>query len=65
MKQTTLPRERTALQEKVNAYRAALAGSRRETAPLDWAAAQNDLGTLLQALGQREGGTERLEEAAQ
>jgi hypothetical protein len=31
--------------------------------PLDWAMAQNDLGTALQRLGEREGGTARLEEA--
>jgi tetratricopeptide (TPR) repeat protein len=31
--------------------------------PLDWAATQNNLGNALQALGWREGGTARLEEA--
>jgi len=31
--------------------------------PLDWAAAQNNLGNALQTLGERESGTARLEEA--
>ena len=31
--------------------------------PLRWAATQNNLGAALRALGQREGGTDRLEEA--
>jgi tetratricopeptide (TPR) repeat protein len=31
--------------------------------PLDWAGAQNNLGLALVALGEREGGTERLEQA--
>jgi tetratricopeptide (TPR) repeat protein len=31
--------------------------------PLDWATTQNNLGHALQALGERESGTERLEEA--
>ena len=31
--------------------------------PLDWAATQNNLGTALGTLGERESGTERLEEA--
>jgi len=31
--------------------------------PLDWAAAQNNLGTALSTLGERESGTPRLEEA--
>src|SRR5262249_58808538 len=35
----------------------------RERVPLDWAATQNDLGTVLQALGGRESGTAKLEEA--
>ena len=32
--------------------------------PLDWATAQNSLGTALETLGERESGTARLEEAA-
>ncbi len=36
----------------------------RERVPLDWARAQNNLGTALAALGEHEGGTARLEEAA-
>jgi len=35
----------------------------RERVPLDWAATQNNLGNALRALGQRETGTARLEEA--
>jgi len=47
----------------VAAYRAALEEWSRERVPLDWAATQNNLGTALLALGQRESGTARLEEA--
>jgi hypothetical protein len=36
----------------------------RERVPLDWAGAQNNLGTALQTLGARESGTVRLEEAS-
>jgi hypothetical protein len=36
----------------------------RARAPLDWATTQNNLGTALGALGEQEGGTARLEEAA-
>jgi hypothetical protein len=32
----------------------------RERVPLDWAMTQNNLGTALSTLGQRESGTERL-----
>jgi hypothetical protein len=35
----------------------------RERVPLDWATTQNDLGTALSTLGERESGTARLEEA--
>ena len=35
----------------------------RERAPLQWAATQNNLGNALWALGERESGTARLEEA--
>ena len=35
----------------------------RDRVPLDWAATQNNLGTALQTLGERESGTERLDEA--
>ena len=33
--------------------------------PLDWATTQNNLGTALQTLGERESGTARLEEAVE
>ena len=45
------------------AYRAALEERTRERVPLDWAQTQNNLGNALQALGERESGTARLEEA--
>ena len=35
----------------------------RERVPLDWAMTQNNLGTALRLLGERESGTERLDEA--
>ena len=35
----------------------------RERVPLDWAATQNNLGAALATLGERESGTERLEQA--
>jgi hypothetical protein len=37
----------------------------RERVPLDWAGTQNNLGTALRALGERESGTKRLEQAAE
>ena len=45
------------------AYRAALEERTRERVPLDWATTQNNLGNALRALGERENGTARLEEA--
>jgi hypothetical protein len=47
----------------VAAYRAALEERTRARAPLQWAATQNNLGTALSTLGERESGTVRLEEA--
>ncbi len=44
--------------------RAALEERTRERVPLDWAATQNNFSAALRALGEREGGTARLEEAA-
>jgi hypothetical protein len=35
----------------------------RDRVPLQWATTQNNLGTALQTLGERESGTARLEEA--
>jgi tetratricopeptide (TPR) repeat protein len=52
------------LEEAVAAYRAALEEHTRARVPLQWAATQNNLGTALATLGQRESGTARLEEAA-
>jgi hypothetical protein len=45
------------------AFQAALEVRTRERAPFDWAGTQNDLGVALLALGRRETGTARLEEA--
>ena len=45
------------------AYRETLKEYSRERVPLDWAATQNNLGTALSILGERESGTDRLEEA--
>jgi hypothetical protein len=47
----------------VAAHRAALEERTRDRVPLDWAATQNNLGTALKTLGERESGTARLEEA--
>jgi exonuclease VII small subunit len=47
----------------VAAYRAALQEWTRERVPLDWATTQNNLGSALATLGERESGTVRLEEA--
>jgi hypothetical protein len=47
----------------VRACRAALEERTRERVPLDWAMTQNYLGSALSSLGERETGTERLEEA--
>jgi tetratricopeptide (TPR) repeat protein len=52
-----------ALLEAIAAYRAVLGLAPRERVPLDWAMTQNNLGTALRTLGQRESGTARLEEA--
>ena len=52
-----------ALIDAMARYRALLDRRIRERVPLDWAAAQNNLGVALSAMGQRESGTARLEEA--
>jgi hypothetical protein len=44
-------------------FRLALQETTRDRVPLDWADTQMNLGNALQALGEREAGTERLEEA--
>ena len=43
------------------AFRAALGEHTRERAPRNWATTQNNLGTALAILGERESGTERLQ----
>ena len=45
-------------------FRKALEEWPRERVPLEWAKAQNNLGTALSALGMRESGTELLQAAA-
>jgi tetratricopeptide (TPR) repeat protein len=47
----------------VAAYRAALKEWTRERVPLQWAMTEMNLGLALEALGERESGTARLEEA--
>jgi hypothetical protein len=47
----------------VAAYYLALQERTGEHVPLDWAVTQNNIGTLLLMLGERESGTARLEEA--
>jgi hypothetical protein len=51
------------LEQAVAAYRAALEERTRDRVPLQWAGTQNNLGTALATLGERESGTARLEEA--
>ncbi len=51
------------LKRAIAAYREALKERTRERVPLQWAAIQNNLGTALQSLGERESGTVRLEDA--
>ncbi|MBL8437542.1 MAG: tetratricopeptide repeat protein [Zoogloeaceae bacterium] len=54
------------LRRAIRIYReVALPLAPRERVPRDWAATQNNLGTALQALGERESGTARLEQAVQ
>jgi hypothetical protein len=47
----------------MTAYREALKEYTQERVPLDWAMTMNNLGNALRALGERESGTGRLEEA--
>ena len=47
----------------MTAYTEALKEITRERVPLDWAGTQNNLGAALTTLGERERGTERLEQA--
>ncbi len=46
----------------VEVKKAALKELTRERVPLKWATTQNNLGTALQTLGEREGSIERLEQ---
>ena len=57
-------KSKTALfEEAVASYREALKEYTSKNAPLNWAAAQNNLGMALANIGERESRTERLEEA--
>jgi tetratricopeptide (TPR) repeat protein len=49
----------------ITRFREMLALQPRERAPLNWAAAQNNLGLALRALGERESGTARLDAAVE
>ncbi|MBI5155546.1 tetratricopeptide repeat protein, partial [Candidatus Poribacteria bacterium] len=53
-----------ALRAVIEEYGRKLAGIERIAVPLDWAMTQNNLGSALLSLGERESGTARLEEAA-
>jgi hypothetical protein len=53
------------LEQAVEAYRAALEERTRERVPLGWAMTQNNLGTVLLSLGERENDAARLDEALQ
>jgi pimeloyl-ACP methyl ester carboxylesterase len=55
--------DNAALAEAIDIYRQCLALAPRSERPLDWTMTQNNLGNALQALGERESGTTRLEEA--
>jgi tetratricopeptide (TPR) repeat protein len=51
--------DNAALMEAINLYRKALELAPRKTMPQQWAATQNNLGTTLGTLGERESGTAR------
>ncbi|MBV8775195.1 MAG: tetratricopeptide repeat protein [Deltaproteobacteria bacterium] len=55
--------DNAALGEAIAVYGEALGLVPRERVPLDWATTQNNLGTALLTLGERESDTARLEEA--
>ena len=55
--------QNTQLETAIRYYRKVLEVSARERVPLEWAVTQNNLGTALVSLGQRESGTARLDEA--
>src|SRR5262249_44117811 len=56
-------RDHKKLGEAIAAYREASKELTRQRAPLQWAAIQNNIGTVLLFLGERERGTAKLEEA--
>ena len=55
--------DHAALNRSIETWRLALQYRPRDTAPLDWAATQNNLGLVLADLGNREDGTAHLTEA--
>ena len=54
-----------ALHDAIAASQTALGVASRDRVPLDWAMTQNNLGTVLQRLGERESGTARLDQAVE
>jgi tetratricopeptide (TPR) repeat protein len=54
-----------ALDEVIDVWKSLAQELPRERVPLDWAMTQNNLGSALQTLGEREAGTARLEEAVE
>jgi tetratricopeptide (TPR) repeat protein len=59
----TFANDTARLKLAITAYRAALEERTRERVPLDWAATQNNLGSALRSLGERELGTASLQQA--
>jgi len=55
--------DNAALRAAIDRYRGIINLQPREHVPLDWAATQNNLGLVLETLGERESGTTKLEEA--
>src|SRR5205823_1866497 len=57
--------DNAALADAISVYRQCLDLMPRKRVPLDWAMTQNNLGTALQRLGERESGTETLIKAVE
>jgi len=55
--------DNAALGSAIDRYRIILSGTPRERDPLAWATTQTNLGLALETLGERESGTDKLEEA--
>jgi tetratricopeptide (TPR) repeat protein len=63
LKQGTQSEDNRALIEAIDTYRRGLGLLARPESPLQWALAHTNLAVALETLGEREGGTARLEEA--